>query len=254
MDKIDNIKEIWQSKAKSIGYTAAATLLSSLYPADFEAYMIAFELCDNAGETLDFFSFPIMPSQLEIQETIPVRVENTFGGVNALSSTVYVPKDITLNGNFGRIFKVLVRNEWKIPVVTKFDLERDYSGGEQSFQQSEISHNLKTGYGCIQVLRSLINRSVAVDPKTGMPNQLYMYNMAFGEGYLVKPTNFNTSQDISTNGIWKYNLSLKTICPLYITSKSLQRGLMSSAVQISLNTLVDGLRDTVRAVGGNIWF
>lgn len=254
MEKVDYIKKVWQKKSKSLGYTAAATLLSSLYPADFEAYMIAFELCDNFGETLDFFAFPIMPSQLDIQETIPVRVENTFGGVNALSSTVYVPKEINLNGNFGRIFKVLIRNEFKIPIITKFDLERDYTGGNQTFKQTELSHNLKTGYGCIQVLRSLINRSVAVDSKTGLPNQLYMYNMAFGEGYLVKPTNFNASQDISNNGIWKYNLSLKSICPLYLTDKSIQKGLIKSAVQISFNTLANGLRDTIREGGVNVWF
>lgn len=217
IEEVDKIKQDWIQRAKALGYNAAANLMSAIYPIDFEAYQISFELCDSKGKTLDYFSFPVMPSELSVKESIPVKVENTFGGVNSISSNIFVPKDINLSGNFGRQFKMLIRNKLVVPFAHKVTQERDYGVGGQQRKELEVSNMLKSGYGCVKVLQSIINRAVEVD-KYGECNKLYFYNMAYGESYVVKPIDFRGYQNINNNGIWSYDLSLKAVYPLHLDS------------------------------------
>lgn len=245
IEEADKLKQDWIQRAKSLGFNAAATLMSTLYPVDFEAYQISFELCNSEGKTLDYFSFPIMPSELSIKEDIPVKVENTFGGVNSISSNVFVPKDISLNGNFGRQFKILVRNQFVIPFAHKVIQERDYGVGGQQRKELEVSNMLKSGYGCVKVLQSIINRSVEVDSDSGECNKLYFYNMAYGESYLVKPISFRGYQNISNNGIWSYDLSLKAVCPLHLDATKTGRKWQNAAgsfIQSGVNGLTRGIK------------
>lgn len=245
-EQADNIKSIWINKAKSLGYTTTANLMASLYEVDFEAYMIAFELCDSEGQTLDYFTFPIMPTELSIEDSIPVKIENTFGGVNSISSNIYVPKNIHLSGNFGRQFRLLIRNKVVTPLAHKTIQERDYGVGGIQREQLEISNQLKTGYGCFKVLQSIINRSVEVD-QYGECNKLYMYNLVYGESYVVKVESFRGSQSINNNAIWNYDLTLKSVCPLHLDAhkkgKSIKAFAMSTA-QSALNTVLSGVRQT----------
>lgn len=242
----NEIQEIWQKKALAIGYNAAATLLSSLYPREFECYMIAFELCDSQGKTLDYFTFPVMPSEISITEKLAVRVQNTFGGVSSISSSVFVPKDITLQGSFGRNFKILYRGNLTIPFVGKAEVERNY-GFDSSLKQSELSNTLKTGFGCIKVLQSIINRSVGVD-EYGNCNRLYFYNLAFGESYLVKASSFQSSQDLSSNAIWRYALKLEAVCPIHLDkygNGKVKKAYLNTAIQSSLNAVINGIKDSL---------
>lgn len=243
----EQFKKVWKNKALAMGYSAAASLLSQLYPVDFEAYMLMLELTDSRGKTLDYFSFPIMPQQLSVQEDVPVKVMNTFGGVNTISSSVFVPKDIQINGNFGRNFKMLIRSKIVVPLVHKMITERDYGAGTQK-KELEVFNMLKTGYGCTKVLQSIINRSVEVD-KYGECNKLYFYNFAFGESYVVKPINFRYSQDIGMNGIWKYDLNMKAVCPLHLDAHKQgkhNKAMILATSQAILNTALNGARDLIR--------
>jgi hypothetical protein len=52
------------SLAKSIGTQA----LSSMYPNDFEWYMVAIELADSQEKTVDYLTFPIMPDSMSKTE------------------------------------------------------------------------------------------------------------------------------------------------------------------------------------------
>lgn len=247
IEEKDSIIKVWLQKAQAIGYTAAAALMSKIYPVDFEAYMITFELCNSKGKTLDFFTFPIMPNNLSIDEESPVKIENTFGGVNSISSNIFVPKTINLSGNFGRQFRVLVRNKVVTPFVSKVIQERDYGVGGVQRKELEISNSLKTGYGSYKVLQSIINRAVEVD-EYGECNKLYMYNMAYGESYLVKPVSFRGSQSIGNNGIWNYDLVLKAVCPLHLDAHKKGQELTKiyniATVQTSLNIVLSGIRQT----------
>lgn len=247
IEEVDKLKQDWGQRAKALGFNSASALMSTLYPIDFEAYQISFELCDSKGTTIDYFSFPIMPSELNIKENIPVKIENTFGGVNSISSNIFVPKEIDLSGNFGRQFKILVRNKVVVPFVKKVIQERDYGTGGQQRKELEVSNLLKSGYGCIKVLQSIINRSVEVD-SYGECNKLYFYNMAYGESYIVKPITFRSYQNMSANGIWSYNLNLKAVCPLHLDAQAegkKWKNLGYSVLQSGANSLTRGLKGTL---------
>ena len=43
--------------------------LAAAAPHDFEYYLVALELTDGSGNTIDFFSFPIMPTRIRKQES-----------------------------------------------------------------------------------------------------------------------------------------------------------------------------------------
>lgn len=243
------VEDFLIKKTKALGYNAAATLLSSLYPRDFEAYMIAFELCDSQGNSIDYMTFPIMPDDLSSDENMPVKVQSTFGGVSTVSANIYNPKNISLTGSFGRNFKVISRSANALGILT--DIIRIGKSGQFNrtygvkniipYLEPELSPIYKTGYGCCKVLQSLINRAYDVD-KNGQTNKLYFYNMALGESYLVKPINFRLSQSMQNNAIWNYSLQLQSICPTYLEKSRNSLPKTTSAIIASVNALINTLR------------
>ena len=245
----NTVEDFLIKKVKALGYNAASTLMSSLYPRDFEAYMIAFELCDSQGKELDYMTFPVMPNELNIDETLPVKVQSTFGGVSTVSANIYNPKNISFSGSFGRNFKVISRSsnaagllKDSIALNSLNKVDRTY--GVNSVipkMEVELSKVFKTGYGCCKVFQSIINRTYDVD-KNGQTNKLYFYNMALGESYLVKPITFRLNQSIQNNAIWEYNLQLQTICPIYLEKSNILSKSLTSAVTSSVNALINSLR------------
>lgn len=249
------------NKAKAMGYSAAATFLSTMFPRDFEAYMISFELCDSEGNTIDYMSFPIMPNDLSVDESMPVNITSTLGGVSVTNANIYVPKSISLSGSFGRNIKLLSRDASSglgitsmlknaVSFLKKNETERSYGlNFNKSNQDKEFNQTSKTGYACCKLLQSILNRSYDTD-KNGNTNKLYFYNLALGESYLVKAISFKLRQSLSNNAIWEYNLQLKTICPLYleqnkkgITNKKVA---LNTALTNSTNHLVKSLSSTIQ--------
>ena len=57
------------SRQKNLISTLGQAGLNSLFPDDFEVYIIAFELVDSSDNTLEFFSFTIMPTNITISES-----------------------------------------------------------------------------------------------------------------------------------------------------------------------------------------
>ena len=165
--------EILEKTLNNLGVATA----NLLFPRDFECYMVAFELCSGNGDTLDYFTFPIMPSSINIQENQIVKIQNTFGGVSVLSSDLYNPKKISLKGNFGRNIKLLNRGKnslsWAAGFYKSTETERSYGQNTDPTTTRELSSMIKTGYGCTKVLQSVINRSYGVDKVTGAVNKLY---------------------------------------------------------------------------------
>lgn len=236
-------KEEIIEKVSSVGSVAA----SLLWPYDFECYMVAFELCDGVGKTIDYLSFPITPENLQIEETPAVNIKNTFGGVSVVSSELYTPKTISLRGNFGRAIKVLSRGDITASFTSLggFEFERSYSKDLQAKKTSELSHNIKTGYGTSKVLQSILNKSYGVHKTLGVVNKLYFYNLAFGESYVVKVTYFKISQSLENNMLWNYDITLKTISPLDLdkqkTNSSLIKSFGVNVVQNGINSLLKSL-------------
>ena len=62
---LNSIIERQRSLLTSIGRAG----LNALFPNDFEFYMVALELVDSESRTIEYFSFPILPSNIREQST-----------------------------------------------------------------------------------------------------------------------------------------------------------------------------------------
>lgn len=184
--------------------------LSSKYPAEFEYYLCAFELIDSNNNTVQYFLFPIMPSQIREKQPQNVNIKKTMSGITTMTSPTFNPISINLNGNFGRSFKV-IKGSGYIDLITNFvDRIKNTSLKSLKLNQEEFDKDVKTGYGCIKILEGIVKTAKGVDGNN-KPYTLIFYNLALGNNYFVKIEDIEFSQDQSSNMIWNYSLSMTAI-------------------------------------------
>jgi hypothetical protein len=232
--------------AKSIGKAG----LHSMFPNDFEYYMVALELTTYYDDTIDYFMFPIMPKQLTKTENNRINVKNSASAVNVLMSKAFTPNELVIKGNFGRTFKILIDLNHRSAVKAyRFSIN---AGVRNAFDLDEgivkrtyetFDPVIKTGYGCTKILQAIINKASAVDDK-GRPFKLYFYNPALGETYLVTPTTQPLSfvqNESQNNMIWEYTLNLNILSEI---SGSIFNLLQSSTTSI---LAADNIRKSLTA-------
>lgn len=173
----------------------------ALFPNEFEYYLIAFEI-ENKGIVTDRFIFPVMPESMSYNERKITNIKKTAQGVSVLTNNSFVPASITLNGSFGRSFKMMVGS-----------VESPNPAGRDGFDpNSTFIPGIKTGYGATKQLQRLIDKSSrSID---GSPNTLIFYNMAFNTQYVVKVRSFDPSMAMDSNMMWRYSLTLDAIAPV----------------------------------------
>lgn len=200
---------------------ASNTLRHLLFPRDFELYMCGLELTDFYGETIDYFIFPVMPNSINKTENERTTLYKTFGGLTVLNSDSFTPQQLTISGNFGRTFKIVLKNNLSYSFIgAQLSIESgktdaDSIGKIFSLPSLPFLPMIKTGYGCTKILQSIISK--AKGNNKGKPFRLYFYNPALSESYLVTPTKqpLVLSQEVnSNNAMWNYTLNLDIIAPL----------------------------------------
>lgn len=198
--------------------------LHALYPDEHELYLVAFELTNYKGETLEYFIFPVMPSSLEILPTNLTSIYRTAGGITVLQDIRFNPVEIALAGNFGRGFKVLA-------TAGNRDLVYAFNKDSLSFSniKKQFDDSLKTGYGCCRILYRIYEEHLKLDQ--GRPRTLYFYNLAFNSNYIVKIQRPRFFQNQAMNMIWNYEFRLKALAPMLAFSSNQRlnktlRGLM----------------------------
>lgn len=236
--------------------------LHYLYPNDFEYYLMALELVNGDDETIDYFAFPVTP-EITQREPKLINLVQTMGGVTFLSSsTVFTPKQITLRGDFGRKFRVLLNRNgdaYNFSAIrfTGVKNKEDLIQNANSLKKATFDPVLKTGYGCIKILQSICEKSDGLDEK-GRPFKLYLYNMALGESYWVKVMDLTLTGEKSKNTLWQFNLSLQAIGRLESlfgdSKKSMLKRLSIQQIQTGVNILTSTLykevtKDTIRNDG-----
>lgn len=244
--------------AKSIGGQA----LASLYPNDFEWYMVALELADSNDNTIDYLTFPIMPDSISKTEPTRTNIKKSMAGVTVLSTPSYSPQEINIKGSFGRQFKILINPKPSVSIDASsksvsegkyhlFDITK--KSGFSGLAFSNFNLNVKTGYGVMKILQAMISKSVGLD-ESGRPLRLYFYNMALGESYLVSipPSGVQFSQDLSKNMVWNYNMTMIALAPLEAVSnkndKSLLDKLLPSMIQTGVNEVASVVTDALQPV------
>ena len=195
--------------------------LNALFPRDFELYLVSLELVYSDGDTIDFFTFPITPKSINKSEIERTTIRKTLKATTVIQSDSFVPQDLSIAGNFGRNIKFLLPNIFGIPSsrALAFSIDAGIYGSEDvnakvATKVPTYNSQVKTGYGCIKILQSIISKAKSHD--NGKPFKLYFYNPALGESYLVVPTKnpLTINQTEQTNMVWGYNLNLKIIADL----------------------------------------
>lgn len=249
---------IYNRKYKELIADLGTSLISAIAPHDFEYYMISLELVDSEDRTIDYFTFPVLPQSIQKTEPKRTNIRQSASGITVLTDTGFTPQHITIKGNFGKSFKLLINAKSTNEACTAYSI----SGGRYDLIQSQsktLGTNIsalgfdaavKTGFGALNILRAIISKSNGID-KTGRPFKLIFYNMALGESYLVVvPQNgLVVEQNMTNNGIWSYNLTLTIVSPLMNARGNVEKSnltnLLSSSVQKAANTVVMDLLNKV---------
>ena len=227
------------NKFNRLATNVMRSTLATKFPNDFETYLMALELVDSSGNTVDSISFPVMPNHIQKNEVNRVNVKKSSNGIVVLSSNSKAPSEIIVRGDFGRGFKLMLQPQR--------EAVEGYAFRGLSFNTPEYEVGVKTGYGAFKLLQSIISRCTELD-NSGNPHRLILYNMALGEIYLVVPSPngvmFTQTQD--RNMIWQYNITFIILGNLYDLSSSKKR---DSSVELMKASI---LQNGVNIVGSEI--
>jgi hypothetical protein len=247
------VRQQAQNLANSVGKAGR----HALYPRDFEYYAISLELTDSNDNTIDYFLFPVMPKSIVKTESSRVNIKKSLTSINVINSKSFQPQDISIKGNFGRSFSMLIDPTFPITFKAlsyslRFGIYSALDTGNEFSVKNLVgvfNPAIKTGYGCQKILQSIIDKARGTD-KSGKPFKLYLYNPALGENYLVVPGNtpltFSQNENES-NMIWEYSLNLIAISPLdrsknKIVSGSTVQLLAADNIQKGVNSVASTLR------------
>lgn len=200
------------------------------YPNEIEYYACAFELLDSENNTVKFFSFPVMPSQIQSTERFTAFVQKTMAGVVVHDNPTFVPLDISLSGNFGRMFRKSPsstssessQHQHSRRISKLGDLGKgvdttgaiDVSLGDVPIiANKSFSSDYKTGYGSSKMLESILHKSKGLDARSRSHKVLF-YNLSFNQAYVVNLMNLTFSQSRESNAIWQYSISMNAIAPI----------------------------------------
>lgn len=184
--------------------------LHSLFPNDFEYYLIALELVNSNDNVEDFLIFPILPDEIRERESYNKTIMGTASGVTILGNSKFNPIDISLRGSFGKRLKLLLGRGILDGAAFNFFSKPIFSGFKKELT---FSNEVKSGYGCNKILESLLRKSTKVDANNN-PYRLHYYNLAFNSVYVVEAMDSDFNQTLSTNMIWNYSVNLKAVAPL----------------------------------------
>lgn len=245
MADLNSIYQRYNSLTKDIGKSG----LNALYPNDFEYYLCAFELVSET-KTVDYFVFPIQPSSIVKNEPVRTNIKSSMSGITVLKNKSFIPKDIVLKGNFGKKFKIMSMQG--AAFTSNFS---SVSSSNLGIKTPSFSVGIKTGYGVVKLLQSILSKSNKLN-ENGKPYQLYFYNMAFGESYLVTlpPSGYSFSQSEDKNMIWDYVINLKVLSPLSeiaTIKNSAARGAKILSKNVIQNTLNIVAKETKLLLGVN---
>lgn len=200
---------------------SGAEYLYSKYPNEFEYYALAFEVVDSRGNSVEFFSFPVMPEAIRMSKHMLESIKQTMTGKVVNVNPTFPGIDIKLNGNFGRNFKRL-QAEVNIGNPRKENIQNGRKENGDSFEVEQYSQDpnftigrvfdtdWKTGYGCAKKLEKLLEASAGMDAYN-MPYKIFFYNLAFNQALLVEVLDFDFHMSKDMNRIWQYDITLKAL-------------------------------------------
>lgn len=233
--------------ASSIGKVAMA----SLFPLDFEAYVMGLELTDSRGNPIIYMTWPVMVNSFRENYTQRTVAINSFSGTSIITNPNFSPRTISMSGSFGRSFK------WGGDELFSGSLFNftSYKRLNTGFGGTQWSLGQKTGFGYARQLQLMIEESTTLDV-FGKPKRLYLYNMSLNENYqvIVPASGFSLSQNSSNNMIWEYELSFLAIAPIsgigsykQMIENTLTREIVSTTVT-DIKTVISTIKTVISTI------
>lgn len=218
--------------------------LHALAPEEFEYYLCSFELLDSAGNTIAFMNFPVMPNSIVESESKIMDIVKTNKGIVTMFNSSFVPKNISLQGTFGRKFRLLTGVKDILDESKKLS---NFLNGNIGFG-SDPKIVVKTGFGMTNLLRKIIKKVTEVD-ETGMPYVLLFTNYASNVSYVVEINQHSISQSIENNALWFYNLEMTAVAPSSVVKvkrvSQFRFSIFSNAIAQGIQNI---LSDSVRSL------
>jgi hypothetical protein len=189
---LDFFKSRYSEQLKGIGKGA----LSAIFPDEFEYYALQFQLYSiNQAKVVDELIFPVLPNSYSEQKLNVVNIKKSSAGIVSLFNNTHNPLIVSIAGSFGRSAKILLNTS----------IDNGKRGRKSLFDAS-----IKTGYGVLKQLESLIKSSFELD-SFNSAYLLLMYNYTLGNHYVIEVVDYAFNQSVENNMMWNYTLNIKTL-------------------------------------------
>lgn len=221
-------------KAQEVTTTVGKAALHAISPNDFEYYALSLELVDAEFNTIQMFNFPVMPNAIQIARASPLNIKKTGYGYFTQYSDTFQAYNISIQGTFGRKFRILINKNRDSKDLKGFDL------------------NVKTGYGSTKLLEDICLQSQQMEEKTTESGKesshkfLFFYNLTFNQQFVVEVVDLQFQQSLENNAMWNFTLQLKAIGDVtkiqgFDSKKTLKNLLLTSALNKSVNNVINNI-------------
>lgn len=232
------------SNALSIVESIGESALHMLAPDNYEYYQCTLELLDVDKNQIGFISFVVMPNNIS-ESRAPIQTQTkTNSGIVTTFNDSFAPVNITLQGSFGRRFRIVTG--MVDPSPKRWNGWGNFFNGNLGKAMFGFETAYKSGYGLTKVLKFILEKSNELDSQ-GRPYILLYNNYAFNTSYVVDVVNSSFNQSIENNRIWYYEISLKAIAPASAVQTEGQRNAKLLKL-VASNAIAQGLSNVVKDV------
>ena len=230
----------------SVVGTLGRAAIHAMAPDNFEYYMCSLELLDSSKSTKGFMTFAVMPNNILETKTEIATINKTNRGVVTTFNSSFVPRDISIQGTFGRKLRLIIGAKepsngdktWFGNLMSSGNLGFNMLGGDVL---------VKTGYGLTKMLKKIVDTAYTLD-ENGKPHTLIWTNYAFNTSYVVEILQSSYSQTYENNMLWYYNLEMKAVAPASAIKTENFGGFMKGVAANSIgNAIGNLLRDVTRS-------
>lgn len=227
--------------ALNAAMTVGSAALHMIAPDNYEYYMCSLEVIDCNRKQIGFISFIVMPNNISESRT-PIQTQTkTKNGIVTLFNDSFNPVIISLQGTFGRKFRIVTN------LTDPSEKKSFFDGNVGKILGTNIM--IKSGYGLSKLLKFILDKSNEVD-KDGRPYLLLFNNYAFNTSYVVDVVSYTFNQSIENNMMWYYDFQLKATAPgsAVQTKKQSNAQLLKT---VASNAIAQGLSNVINDVKRN---
>lgn len=237
---LENIR----SKVQGTIMEGGRALLHAQYPDDFEYYACTFMLENGSGDVVKIFNFPVMPNSIQIQKQPLVNIKKTARGYVDQFSTSFSGEIISLNGTFGRKFRLLLLGG---------EEKSSKSPEESEFKKNSFDAKIKTGYGALNLMEKIIHFSTKLD-ENKLPYKLFFINYTFNQYSWVEVVDWSKQQSLENNMMWNYSLQMKVLADAKEKFNNSEDKKMKISNLLKVATVQKMLNETINnlTVGGAV--